>query len=186
MDTAEIGIDDLQETNGLVGYRIVYLSDSGARQPYYRVITSANKAKKIPQPPASSHDKQISYAYDDASSLLFVTVSPSAAPIFNKGVTPYIGKPSQRILLVNTLFEPIMLDIEMATHDADTISYMLEGSQVRDLDNGLITTFNDEGAIYSQSEVYSLKDEYTANPIYEVKRNKGNSIDSSQANALNL
>ena len=30
----------------------------------------------------------------------------------------------------------------MVDHDADTISTMLEGNQLRDLDNGIVTTFN--------------------------------------------
>ena len=82
--------------------------------------------------------------------------------------------------MVNTLFEPIQIDIEMTTHDADTISYMLENSQLRDLDNGLVTTFNDENEIYHQSEHFTLKDQYTGAPVYEVKENKTNSIDFSQ------
>jgi hypothetical protein len=78
------------------------------------------------------------------------------------------------------LFEPIQIDIEMTTHDADTISYMLEGSQLRDLDNGLVTTFNDKNEIYNQAEHFTLKDQYSGKPVYEVKENKENGIDFSQ------
>ena len=80
--------------------------------------------------------------------------------MFKDNQSPYIGKVGQEILLVNTLFEPIQIDIEMTTHDADTISYMLEGSQLRDLDNGLVTTFNDKSEIYHQAEHFTLKDQY--------------------------
>jgi hypothetical protein len=73
-----------------------------------------------------------------------------------------------------------MLDIEMTTHDADTISNMLEGSQLRDLDNGLVTTYNDRNEIYNQSEHFTLKDQYTGKPVYEVKQNKNNNVDFSQ------
>jgi hypothetical protein len=132
------------------------------------------------QAPASSSDKSYTYRYDDSSSLTFVTVSPSSAPTFKENATPYIGKPTQKILLVNTFFEPIMLDIEMTTHDADTISYMLENSQLRNIDNGLVTTFNDNNEIYNQSEHFTLKDQYTGKPVYEVKENKKNNIDFSQ------
>jgi hypothetical protein len=166
--------------NGLVGYRIIYISDAGARQDYYRIITSNNRCEPVVQAPNSSSDKSCTYRYDDASPLTFVTVSPSSAPTFKENATPFIGKPTQKILLVNTYFEPIMLDIEMTTHDADTISYMLENSQLRDLDNGLVTTYNDNNEIYSQSEHFTLKDQYTGKPVYEVKHNKNNSIDFSQ------
>lgn len=169
-----------RKNNEIVGYRIVYLDESGNRQNYYRIITSNNKCEPVVQAPNSSSDKSYTYRYDDASSLIFVTVSPSSAPTFKDNATPYIGKPTQKILLVNTLFEPIQLDIELTTHDADTISYMLENSQLRDLDNGLVTTFNENNEIYSQSEHYTLKDQYTGKPIYEVKRNKLNNVDFSQ------
>ena len=166
--------------NGLVGYRVVYISDAGARQDYYRIITSNNRCEPVVQAPNSSSDKSYTYRYEDASPLTFITVSPSSAPTFKENATPFIGKPTQKILLVNTYFEPIMLDIEMTTHDADTISYMLENSQLRDLDNGLVTTFNDNNEIYNQSEHYTLKDEYTGKPVFEVKQNKNNNVDFSQ------
>ena len=68
----------------------------------------------------------------------------------------------------------------MTDHDIDTISTMLEGSQLRDLDNGLITTFNKDNEIYNQKSVYSLKDSETGEPIYEVLKNNENRIDFNQ------
>jgi hypothetical protein len=184
LDSTQILNDSIstlaRKNNELVGYRIIYIDESGNRQNYYRIITSNNKCEPVVQAPNSSSDKSYTYRYEDSSSLIFVTVSPSSAPTFKDNATPYIGKPTQRILLVNTFFEPIQLDIEMTTHDADTISYMLENSQLRDLDNGLVTTYNDNNEIYSQSEHYTLKDQYTGKPIYEVKRNKLDNIDFSQ------
>jgi hypothetical protein len=130
--------------------------------------------------PATSSDKSYTYRYEDSSTLTFITLSPSAAPMFKDNQSPYIGKVGQEILLINTLFEPIQIDIEMTTHDADTISYMLENSQLRDLDNGLVTTFNEKNEIYHQAEHFTLKDQYSGKPVYEVKENKKNGIDFSQ------
>lgn len=165
--------------NGLVGYRIIYFANN-AREDYYRIITSNNKCEPVISAPASSSDKTYTYRYEDSSTLTFVTISPSSAPMFKSNQTPYIGKVGQKILLVNTFFEPIMIDLELVSHDADTISYMLENNQLRDLDNGLITTFNDEGAIYHQKEVYTLKDQYSGKPVFEVAKDKKSSIDFSQ------
>lgn len=167
-------------SNELVGYRIIYLDSSGNRENYHRIITSNNTCEPVIQTPNSSSDKTYTYRFDDASNMVFITVTPSSAPTFKSNATPYIGKATQKILLVNTLFEPIQLDIEMTTHDADTISTMLEGSQLRDLDNGLVTTFNDNNEIYNQSEHFTLKSSETGNPVYEVKQNKTSSIDYSQ------
>lgn len=169
-----------KNSNELVGYRIIYLDDNGNRQDYYRIVTSNNKCEPVVQAPNSSSDKSYTYRYTDSSSLVFMTVTPSSAPSFKDNATPYIGKATQKILLVNTLFEPIEIDIEMTTHNADTISYMLENSQLRDLDNGLVTTYNDNNEIYHQAEHFTLKDQYTGKPVYEVKQNKNNSIDFSQ------
>lgn len=184
IDSASIKDNNMKEkalsNNGLVGYRIIYISDAGARQDYYRIITSNNRCEPVVQAPNSSSDKSYTYRYEDASPLTFVTVSPSSAPTFKENATPFIGKPTQKILLVNTYFEPIMLDIEMTTHDADTISYMLENSQLRDLDNGLVTTYNDNNEIYNQAEHFTLKDQYTGKPVFEVKQNKNNNVDFSQ------
>lgn len=184
LDTEQITNNSIKskakKNNELVGYRIVYLDENGKREDYYRVITSSNKCEPVVQAPNSSSDKSYTYRYEESSSLLFITVSPSSAPTFKDNATPYIGKPTQKILLVNTFFEPIQLDIEMTTHDFDTLSNMLEGSQLRDLDNGLVTTFNDNNEIYHQSEHYTLKDEYTGKSVFEVKNNKKNSIDFSQ------
>lgn len=185
LDTTQINDESIRtkarKNNDLVGWRIIYLDENNNRQDYYRIITSNNKCEPVIGMVNSSSDKSYTYRYEDSSSLTFITVSPSSAPSFKDNALPYLGKPTQRILLVNTLFEPIMLDIELTTHDADTISYMLENSQLRDLDNGLVTTFNDNNEIYSQSEHYTLKDQYTGKPIFEVKRNKGNNIDFSQS-----
>lgn len=73
-----------------------------------------------------------------------------------------------------------MLDIELVDHDADTISTMLEGSQMRDLENGLVTTFNENNEIYNQSEHFTLKDSNNGKPMYEVKQKRTNNIDYSQ------
>jgi hypothetical protein len=184
LDTNQINSSYLKgkagTNNELVGYRVIYLDENGARQPFYRIITSNNKCEPVVKAPTSSSDKSYTYRYEDSSSLVFVTLSPSSAPSFKSNSLPYIGKPTQKILLVNTLFEPIQIDIEMTTHDADTISYMLEGSQTRDVDNGLITTFNENNEIYHQAETYTLKDKASGEPVYEVKENRKNNIDFSQ------
>lgn len=188
IDISTIDNDNIQtkaqNSNELAGYRIIYLDDSGNRQDHYRIITSNNRCEPVIQAPNSSSDKSYTYRYEESSNLIFVTVTPSSAPSFKTNATPYIGKPTQRILLVNTLFEPIMLDIEMTTHDADTISYMLENSQLRDLDHGLVTTYDENGNIYIQHEYYTMKDQYTGKPIYEVKENRDSNIDFSQSSTL--
>ena len=166
--------------NQLVGYRVIYLNDNGSRTDEYRLVTSNNRCEPVVKSSNESGNKSYTYRYNETSTLSFLTLTPSTAPSFKSNSAPDIGKPAQRILFVNTLFEPVMLDIEMAEHDFDTLSYMLEGSQLRDLDNGLVTTFNENNQIVHQSEHYTIKDTATGNPVFEVKKNKTDSIDYSQ------
>lgn len=184
IDTSKISDSSLKNlllnNNSLVGYRIIYFSNNFERENYYRIVTSNNKCEPIVQNSTDTNQKSITYRYNDNSSLVFITVTPSVSTSYKPNALPYIGTASQKISIVNTKFEPVMIEIEMVDHDIETISTMLEGSQLRNMDNGLITTFNDNGEIYSQSEVYSLKDEYTKKPMYEVKKNKKNSVDFSQ------
>lgn len=168
----------LRTNNELVGYRIIYINDDGERENFFRLITSNNRCEPIVQSSSDSSNRSYTYRYNESSTMTFVTVTPSSAPSFKSNILPYIGKPTQRVLLVNTLFEPIMLDIEMTDHDMDTMAYMLEGSQLRDLDNGLVTTFDENNQIYHQSEHYTLKDNGV--PVFEVKKNKEGSIDFTQ------
>jgi len=185
IDSNDKSIDEdfrskIHDNNQLVGYRIIFIDDNGKRSDYYRLVTSNNRCEPVVESSNESGNKSYTYRYNETSSLSFLTLTPSMAPSFKSSSAPYIGKPTQRILFVNTLFEPIMLDIEMTEHDIDTLSYMLEGSQLRDLDNGLVTTYNEDNQIVHQSEHYTIKDTATGNPVFEVKKNKTDSIDYSQ------
>lgn len=182
IDTSSVAelSNELKTNNMLVGYRIVYLDENGNRENYYRIVTSNNKCEPVEQSLPNVNQNATRYRFNEGSDLTFITVSPSVAPSFKPNATPYIGKVGQQILFVNTKFEPILLDIEMVDKDIENIATMLEGSQLRSLDNGLVTTFNENNEIYHQSEHYSLKNEYTGEPIFEVKKNKTDSIDFSQ------
>ena len=168
----------LTTNNGLVGYRVIYF-DNNIRQSECKIITSNGRCEPVVQNLTNSNQNSIRYRYNDNSDFVFITLTPSIAPSYNENMYQYIGKVGQKICIVNTLFEPILLDIEMVEHDAETISTMLEGSQLRNLDEGMITTFNEQGDIYHQSEHYTLKNN-SGQPVYEVKKNKVGSIDFTQ------
>lgn len=144
---------NLSSDNALVGYRVEYFDENDERLDFFRLITSSNKCEPMTTNVSSSLQKNIRYRFNMNSNLLFCTLTPSTALSFNATALPYIGKTTQKIALVNTKFNPIMLEVEMVDHDFDTISTMLEGEQIRNLDNGTITTFNSDGEIYNQMQV---------------------------------
>lgn len=175
------GDDSVLNVNGaLTGYRVEYFGmDGSTRSEDFSIITSSNKCSTIIQNIISTNQKAVRYRFDDTSNLIFCTVSPSTAPSFNANALPYIGRTSETIRLVNTKFEPLLLEIEMVEHDDETISVMLEGNQIRNLDNGLITTYNFDNEIFKQHEYFTIK-ETTGKNLYDVKMDRGSNIDTSQ------
>lgn len=173
------GLENFITSNSLVGYRIEYLNDNGEKNGDFKIITSSNLSTAMSYVLNNTSERGTKYRFDMAGTLLFCTVTPSLAPTFKPNELPLIGVSGQNIKLVNTKFNPVMIELEMIEHDAETLSYMLEGNQLVDKDRALITTFNSRGEIYHQSEYGSYKDEY-GTPLYEFKKTKDN-IDFNQS-----
>lgn len=164
-------------SDSLVGYRVEYV-DSGQRANYYRIVTSNNYAESVTQQLSSSYQNSNGYRFTEGGGLLFLTVTPSTAPDFKANATPYIGSPSQQIILSNTKFDPVMVEVEIVEHDIETLSIMAEGEQMRNLGTGRVTHYNFDGEIYKQYEFSTVKDNYTATNIAELKVDKSSNIDS--------
>ena len=160
-------------TNGaLTGYRVEYFGlDNTSRSEDYTIITSSNKCAAIIQNVMATNQKAVRYRFDDSSNLLFCTVSPSTSPSFNANTLPYIGRTGEYVRLVNTKFEPLMVEVEMVENDADTLSVLVGGNQIRNLDNGIITTYNENNEIFRQVEYFAKKSE-VGTPLYEIKQNR--------------
>ena len=183
LDTNALPVEvrtDASVNNGLVGYRMILVDDSGNRMNDVRIVTSNNRCQPITSVSSSDNSRSYSYEYNDNSSFTFLTITPSTALSFTENSTPYIGKSTQRAYLVNTLFEPVCIEIEMVENDAETIATLLNGSQLRDLNNGLVTTFDSNNNIVMQHELSTLKRTEIGNPQYEIRENRINNIDFSQ------
>ena len=165
--------------DNLVGYRIEYLDTNLERQDYYRLITSNNFAEPITQNLTSSNTNSNAYRFNESGTLVFLTLSPSTSPSFKASSKPYIGTPNQTIIISNTKFDPVCLRIEICENDFDTIATSIDGNQIRSLDNGLLTTYNDDMEIFKQFEFYTLKDNYNKNAKFEVKKKRTSNIDNS-------
>ena len=169
-----------QTNNGLVGYRIIYRNDDGTRSGELRIVTSNNKCEPVVNVSTTTNAKTYSYQYNENSTYTFLTVTPSMPLSYKASSTPYIGKSTQKAYLVNTLFEPVCLELEMVENDIDTVTNILTGNQLRDLNRGLITTFDKNNNIIAQHEMSTLKSSDTGVPQYEIKENKSNNIDFTQ------
>lgn len=178
-DLPEAVKHDATVNNGLVGYRLI-LVDGDKRSSDVRIVTSNNKCLPVTTASSSANSRSYAYQYNDNASFTFLTVTPSSSMSFNANSAPYIGKPTQQAYLANTLFEPVCIDLEMVENDADTIATMISGSQLRDLNNGLVTTFDSSNNIVMQHEMSTLKKTETGTPQYEIRENRRDNIDFSQ------
>ena len=170
------------ENDGLVGYRIEYLNPnpSGTSDPklnnFFRVITSNNRAEPVNQNLTNSNQKAIRYRFNDNSTLTYCTVSPASASNVKPNALPFIGQPNQEVIITNTYFNPIMLEVEMVQHDVETLAFALFGNQTKSLEDGIYTIYNFNNDIYKQYNLYEIKDKFTDKPLFEVREEKA-SID---------
>ena len=165
------------ENNGLVGYRVEYLNPNQSVSDvkinnFFRVITSNNRAEPVNQNLTNSNQKAIRYRFNDNSTLTFCTVSPSSASNVKPNALPFVGQPNQQVIITNTFFNPIMLEVEMVEQDIETIAYGLFGNQTKSLEDGIYTIYNFNNDIYKQYNLYEIKDKFTGKPLFEVREER--------------
>ena len=166
---------------GLVGFRIEYLNNDGTKIPnFYRLVTSSFFCEPVVENLTNTSQKAIRYRYVEGNSnLIFLTLSPSSSPTNKPNATPFIGQPNQNIIMTNTYFNPIVLDIEMAEHDISTLAIALYGNQTKSMEDGIYTIYDTQNNIYRQYNLFEIRDEFN-NPLYEVRENRGGNIDYSK------
>jgi hypothetical protein len=166
---------------GLVGFRIEYLNSDGTKIPnFFRLITSSFFCEPVIQNLTNTSQKAVRYRYtDNNTNLIFCTLSPSSAPTNKPNAVPFIGQPDQSILITNTYFNPITLDIEVAEHDFSTLAIALYGNQTKSIDDGIYTMYDTNNNIYRQYNLYEIRDQFNE-LLYEVRQDRGNNIDFSK------
>ncbi len=170
------------ENNNLTGYRIEYLNPASSDAKInnlFRVVTSNNRAEPVNQNLTNSNQKAIRYRFNDNSTLVFCTLSPNSASNVQPNTFPFIGQPNQNVIITNTFFNPIMIEVEMVEHDVETLAYAMFGNQTKSLEDGKYTIYNFNNQIYKQYDLYEIKDSFTGKPLFEV-REQTTTIDFSK------
>jgi len=156
---------------GLVGYRIEYINPTDNKKipNFYRIITSNFYCEPVTTNLTNTTQKAVRYRYSDsATNLMFLTITPSAAPSTRPTTVPYIGQSEQTIILTNTYFNPTTIEIEMVEHDAQTLSYALYGNQSKAISSGIYTIYDKDKNIYKQFNLYEIKNEFNET-LYELR-----------------
>ena len=171
-----LDLQDRFENGNLVGYRVEYLKEETGTgqdkiQNLFRIINSNNRALPVTQNQGNSN-ASVAYTFNDNSTSVFCTVSPSSAPSIKPNATPFIGNPQQDVIITNTFFDPVMLEIEMVEFDDETLAYALFSNQTKSLEDGIYTIYNFGNQIYRQYNLYEVKDQFTGKPLFEVREQK--------------
>jgi len=163
---------------GLVGFRVEYLNSDGTKVPnFFRIITSSFYCEPVVQNLTNTAQKAVRYRYVDGNTnLMYLTVTPSSSPTNKPNSTPYIGQPGQDIIITNTFFNPITVEVNVTEYDIDSLGIALYGNQTKSIDDGVYTLYDKENNIYKQYNLYEIRDQFN-NLLYEVREDRGNNID---------
>lgn len=166
---------------GLVGFRVEYLNSDGSKIPnFFRIITSSFYCEPVVTNQTNTVQKSVRYRYVDGNTnLLFLTLTPSTSPTNKPNATPYIGQPNQNVIITNTFFNPVSVEIEMAEHDISTLAIALYGNQTKSVDDGIYTIYDNSNNIYKQYNLYEVRNQFNS-LLYEVREDRGDDIDFSK------
>jgi len=171
----------LRANNALQGYRIEYIDPqtNNKIRNVVRYVVTSNKVSVIEGNVGNTSQKTVRYKFDDSSSLLFLQLTPSSSTDVKPNASPFIGNPNQTIIISNTFFSPLVLEVDMVQNTIDTLSDIVAGEQVKDVDNGILTYYDSNRVITKQFNIFEIKDDVNNVPLFEVKEKRTN-IDESQ------
>ncbi len=172
--------EKLRANNALQGYKIEYLNDDGTKlRNVTRYVVTANKVVPVSTNVGTTSQRAIRYRYDDSGTLLFLQLTPSSATDVKPNVQPFIGNPGQTILVSNTNFSPIAIEVDLVENTIETLADYVAGEQIKDVDNGILTYFDKNRVILKQFDLFEVKDEVGTVPTHEVKEER-ETIDETQ------
>ena len=165
---------------GLDGYRIEYIKDGKKLKNTFRLITSSNKCEVVNDITSSVNQKTVRYRFNDYSSLMFLTLTPSSNSEAKVNSDVYIGNVGDTIEISNTFFDPVMLEVEIVDTTLETLRHGIFGSQVETKDGRFVIYTDDEQRMpFREYNIWREKDEYNKD-IVKVKEN----IDISDTESL--
>jgi hypothetical protein len=163
---------------GLIGYRIEYLNADGSKVPnFFRIVTSSFYCEPVVVNQVNTTQKAVRYRYvDGVTNLMFLTVSPSSSPTNKPNATPFIGQPGQSIIITNTFFNPVTIEVDVVEYDISSLAIALYGNQTKSIEDGIYTIYDAENNIYKQYNLFEIRDQFNA-LLYEVRQDRGTNID---------
>lgn len=162
-----------QSTGSLIGYQIEYFDDNGVKiRNLHRIVTSSELVS-VSSNTNNSNPSSVSYVLDPNGSNLFLTLTPDEVSLITKEQKPDLGKAGQKIIVSNTFFDPVMIEIEMVDQNIKTLGYGIFGNVVRDTGTGIFSIFDNENNLFKQYNLLTRKSQFN-NAILDVKEERTN------------
>ena len=178
-----LNINDLPEklraNNALQGYRIEYIEGVNKLRNVVRYVATSNIVVPVSENVGNTSQKAIRYRFDNSCSLIFLQLTPSSSSDVKPNVLPFIGNPGQTIILSNTFFSPLVIEVDLVKNTIDTLANILAGNQVKDVQKGILTYYDENNVITDQFNLFEIKDNVTDVPLFEVKQIRKN-IDETE------
>jgi len=173
--------ENLRPNNALQGYRIEYIDATRKEKirNVVRYVVTSNKVVSVSENVGNTSQKAIRYRFDDTGNQLFVQLTPSSSSDVKPNISPFIGNPDQMIIISNTFFSPVVIEVDMVQNTIDTLTNYVAGEQIKDIDNGVLTYYDSNRVITKQFNIYEIKESVGNVPLYEVKEKRTN-IDETQ------
>lgn len=162
-----------QGTGSLIGYQLEYFDNNNNKiKNFHRIITSSDLVS-LSSNSSSSSPNSTSYFLDSNGTQLFLTLTPDEVSLITNQQASDLGIKGQNIIISNTFFDPIMMEIEMVDQNIKTLSYGIFGNAIRDFSNGVFSIFDENNNIYKQYNLLTVKSAFN-NANLDVKEERVN------------
>ncbi len=149
-----------QSSGSLIGYQIEYFDDNGIKiKNFHRIITSS-EIVSVSTNNNNGNANSTSYVLNSNGNNLFITLTPDEASLISNQQKADLGKAGQNIIISNTFFDPVMIEVEMVNQTLETLSWLLGGNSVRNLQTGEYSVFDDNGNLFRQYLLLTRKSQF--------------------------
>jgi len=160
-----------QSTGSLIGYQIEYFDDNGVKiKNLHRIVTSSDVVS-VSTNSSSISPNATTYSLDPTGSQLFLTLTPDEVSLITKEQKADLGIAGQKIIISNTFFDPVMIEIEMVDQNIKTLSYGIFGNSIRDTGTGVFSIFDENNNLYKQYNLLTRKSQFS-NAILDIKEER--------------
>jgi len=150
-----------QKAGSIVGYQIEYFDNNDVKVKNLHRIVTSSELVSISTNNNTINQGATAYVLDPGGTNLFLTLTPDESSLISNNGAVDIGQKGQKILISNTFFDPISIEVEMTDMTIKTLGYGIFGNSTRDLETSILSYFDDQNRIYRQYNLYTTKKQFS-------------------------